>query len=253
MTEFDFAAYIEASTSKDADRWLSFFAEDAEWTEYRYFDPPRAPHRMRGMGEIEPFVRGISASAVELTAGTPIVTDDAAAFSIDCLLPDGRRIYEHVMIEIADGKIARQTDVEAWDPPVGEDELAAASGSSPAVLAVEAWLARYGDAWAARDADAAAGLFSDDALYAWGPFDELRGREAIRDRWALATDSQRGVRFASDVLGETREGVVARWRCLIAAGEGDGEVEIDGVCVVRLDADGRCAEFREWWARRTAP
>jgi hypothetical protein len=30
-------------------------------------------------------------------------------------------------------------------------------------------------------------LFSADALYAWGPFEELRGRNAIRGRWAAAT------------------------------------------------------------------
>jgi hypothetical protein len=38
-----------------------------------------------------------------------------------------------------------------------------------------------------RDRRSLAELFSADALYAWGPFEELRGRNAIRGRWAAAT------------------------------------------------------------------
>ena len=59
----------------------------------------------------------------------------------------------------------------------------------------ERWLAAYGRAWEGRDPDAAAALFSPDALYAWGPYDEIRGREAIGERWAQATADQRDVRF----------------------------------------------------------
>jgi hypothetical protein len=50
--------------------------------------------------------------------------------------------------------------------------------------AVAAWLASYVHAWETYDRQEIAGLFSDDASYAYHPWDEpIRGREAIVDSW----------------------------------------------------------------------
>jgi hypothetical protein len=40
---------------------------------------------------------------------------ERAAFSVEVTLPDGRRVLEHTIIHIENGKIACQVDVEAWD------------------------------------------------------------------------------------------------------------------------------------------
>ena len=37
---FPFAGYRAAFEGKDVERWLGFYAEDAEWIEYRRTDPP---------------------------------------------------------------------------------------------------------------------------------------------------------------------------------------------------------------------
>ena len=111
---------------------------------------------------------------------------------------------------------------------------------------------RYGEAWTARDPDAAAELFGEDAIYAWGPFDELRGRAAIRERWAAATADQRDVRFSAEPIAEGDGLVVARWRCRFAIEGADRGVELDGVFVLRFEAGGLCCELREWWAERPA-
>ena len=48
----------------------------------------------------------------------------------------------------------------------------------------ERWLRRYFDAWASNDPNEVADLFSEDAVYAYGPFrEETRGREAIVRAW----------------------------------------------------------------------
>jgi hypothetical protein len=113
------------------------------------------------------------------------------------------------------------------------------------------WLASYGRAWEARDGVAAAELFSADALYAWGPFDELRGRDAIRERWEQATADQRDVRFRWDVLGAIESTVVARWWCETGGGQdADRRMALDGVFLIELDTEGVCTSFREWWAAR---
>jgi len=55
---FDYDAYRAAFEAKDVARWLAFYAEDAEWVEYRHSDPPRAPNVMRGSGETAPSSNG---------------------------------------------------------------------------------------------------------------------------------------------------------------------------------------------------
>ena len=121
----------------------------------------------------------------------------------------------------------------------------------PELEAARRWLEAYGHAWEERDPDAAAGLFTEDASYAWGPFEEpLRGREAIRGRWAEATEVQRDVRFGSEVLGVVDAGAVARWWCTFAVGE--ASIELEGIFLVALTADERCRDFREWWNERAS-
>jgi uncharacterized protein (TIGR02246 family) len=95
---------------------------------------------------------------------------------------------------------------------------------------IESWLDAYGRAWEARDPEAAARLFTPDATYQWGPFEEpLPGRDAIRQRWAQATEAQKEVRFNYEVLASTEERVIAWWRVsLLRPGEGK-RVRLDGI------------------------
>jgi len=118
--------------------------------------------------------------------------------------------------------------------------------------AAQQWLSAYRRAWEERDPDAAAGLFTENGSYAWGPFEEpMRGRKAIWERWAEVTRHQRDVDFGSEMLGVLRSGAVARWWCSFAV-EGV-RVELEGIFLIALTADGECREFREWWNERTTP
>lgn len=112
------------------------------------------------------------------------------------------------------------------------------------------WLAAYGKAWERRDAQAAAQLFSDDSVYAWGPFDEIHGRNAIRERWAAATENQRDIGFRWEVLGAIGPVVVAHWSCEHGTQGSDRRVSLDGIFLIELGGDGHCTGFREWWAAR---
>lgn len=110
------------------------------------------------------------------------------------------------------------------------------------------WLDAYGAAWERRDADAFAALFADDARYHWTPFqDPQRGPSEIRAAFAAATERQRAPRFAHEVIA-VRGGVGwAKWSCGLTRAETGAPVRIDGILSAKLDADGRCSEFREWW------
>jgi ketosteroid isomerase-like protein len=113
--EFDFHAFKRALEQRDVDRWVEFYADNAEWLEYRPFDPPRTPNRVLGKAAIGELLRHLSAIDMALAVSNEVIACDRAAFRVDVTLGDGKQIIEHVIIEVADGKIVRQVDVEAWD------------------------------------------------------------------------------------------------------------------------------------------
>jgi SnoaL-like domain len=112
---FDFAAYVSALEHKDVSAWSGFFAEQAEWYEYRERNPPRAPNVMRGRAEIRRFLKGVAASPVRLEVSHELVGPARAAYRLTVTFDDGRRIIEHVILEIEGGLIVSEVDVEAWD------------------------------------------------------------------------------------------------------------------------------------------
>jgi ketosteroid isomerase-like protein len=115
-------------------------------------------------------------------------------------------------------------------------------------LDVDAWLAAYGAAWEAHDGAAAAALFTEDATYEWGPFDEpLVGRDAIRERWQAATEDQGTVRFGAQQIGRDGQRAFVRWQVSMHAPDSASPVELDGIFVLDFAADGLCERLQEWW------
>ena len=112
---FDFTSFKRACEERDATTWADFYTDDAEWIEYRHLSPPRAPNVMRGKDVITAFIERVCSQPLLFEIEDEIVGDGRAAFRLIVELAEGRRIIEHIMIYFADGKIARQVDVEAWD------------------------------------------------------------------------------------------------------------------------------------------
>ena len=112
-TGFDFASFKKAFEGKDLDRWLLFYAQEAQWIEYRHISPPRAPNQMIGKQQIAEFLTGVCSADFDITIADEVITADRVAFSVDCAFPDGKHVFEHVIARIEDGKIVRQVDVEA--------------------------------------------------------------------------------------------------------------------------------------------
>jgi uncharacterized protein (TIGR02246 family) len=112
----------------------------------------------------------------------------------------------------------------------------------------ESWLDAYKQAWKGRDPEAAADLFTADANYFETPFEApARGRDGIRDYWSDATRYQEGIEFSYEVLATTENIGIAHWHTKFTSLTSNSTVELDGIFLVGLDADGKCTEFREWW------
>ena len=109
------------------------------------------------------------------------------------------------------------------------------------------WLDAYGKAWEARDADAAGVLFTDDALYQWGPFGrKLRGRPTIREAIADAVEQQENVKFGYEVLSASARGGLVRWWCSFDLPARGMRESNEGIFRIRFDDEGLCRSLEEW-------
>ena len=122
--------------------------------------------------------------------------------------------------------------------------------------AVRRWLERYVEAWRTYDPSAIGRLFAADAVYRYHPWDEgddvARGRVAIVASWLEDTDEP------SSWSASYQPWLVAGDRAFALGVSrfepGDREViarEYHNVFLLRFNAEQRCTEFTELYARGT--
>jgi hypothetical protein len=108
---------------------------------------------------------------------------------------------------------------------------------------VQQWLDRYVDAWRSYDAGAIGELFSDDASYAYHPYDEpLQGRSAIIESWLSERDEPGSWEAHYEVSLLAGDRVIATGETSYAEGR-----VFSNLWQLRFNADGRCAEYVEWY------
>ena len=110
---------------------------------------------------------------------------------------------------------------------------------------VRDWVAAYERAWRAPGTGALAGIFTADARYRQGPYDEpVVGLAAIGDMWEAEREGPDEVfRMTSDVVAADGDTAVLR----VEVSYGDPvRQEYRDLWIVRFAADGRCASFEEW-------
>lgn len=113
---------------------------------------------------------------------------------------------------------------------------------------LERWLAGYLKAWLSNDPADIAALFIEDAEYYTAPFRQpWAGREAIVAGWIGRDDQPGNWDFEHEWLAV--EGDTGVLRGLTSYKE--PQAIYSNIWLIRLNADGRCREFREWWVKRS--
>ncbi len=116
---------------------------------------------------------------------------------------------------------------------------------------VSAWLDAYVHAWKTYDPQAIGALFSDQATYAYDPFNKpVRGRAAIVAFWLEDRDDPGTYDGHYEPIMIEVNRAVTNGRSLYYKQDGSISAEWDNIFVLRFDDEGRCVEYREWYMKR---
>jgi uncharacterized protein (TIGR02246 family) len=114
---------------------------------------------------------------------------------------------------------------------------------------VTTWIHRYLRAWNSNDPADIATLFSDDATYRTEPFAApWRGRDTIVTNWLNRKDEPGQTRFTWHPLALTPDVAIIQGETVYQ----QPPTTYSNLWVIRLDPNGRCSEFTEWWMQHPA-
>jgi ketosteroid isomerase-like protein len=112
---FDFEVLRRAIEGRDAETLLGFYADDAEVITVNRTSTPSSPNVLRGKEAISVYLRDVCGREMTHRVENEVVGEDRVAFQEACEYPDGVRVLGAETLEVRDGKIVRQVNVEAWD------------------------------------------------------------------------------------------------------------------------------------------
>jgi ketosteroid isomerase-like protein len=116
---------------------------------------------------------------------------------------------------------------------------------------VQEWLNGYIAAWASNDADTIGGLFTEDAVYSYRPWQNddvtARGRDAIVAAWLQhEEDPDSWDAHYEPYVVEGNKAVGVGWSRYHAT-DNRPEKTYHNAYLLEFDDDGRCSSFHEFW------
>jgi hypothetical protein len=116
---------------------------------------------------------------------------------------------------------------------------------------VSEWLDRYVRAWESNDGKEIAALFTEGAVYSYGPFSaDVVGREAIARSWLEDPDEPGSWEAEYHPIAIEGHTAIANGRSRYFNADRSLRDEYDNVFLIRFAQDGTCEEFREWFMER---
>jgi ketosteroid isomerase-like protein len=114
---FTMDTFRRGHEERDADLLLDLYAEDAEITVIDQTNPPSHPMVLRGLAEIETYLRDLCSRDMDHVIADEMMAGDHASAMVACRYHDGLRVFAADAFQLGDdGLIHRETIVQAWDP-----------------------------------------------------------------------------------------------------------------------------------------
>ena len=113
--ELDFEALRRAIEQSDGESLKSFYAEEAELYTVNRNTPPSSPNVIRGNEAIAEYIEDVCGRDMTHRVEREVIGQDRIAFNEACEYSDGIKVLGATTLEVRDGKIVQQVNVEAWD------------------------------------------------------------------------------------------------------------------------------------------
>ncbi len=114
QTGFDIDLLKRSFETWDVESLLGLYHEDCEQVEMDDVTPPAAP-RVRHKEDLRRIFENACQAGVRVGLDNPVVGDDRVACTFTCSFDDGRRVVANSILDLRDGQIIRQFDVQARD------------------------------------------------------------------------------------------------------------------------------------------
>jgi ketosteroid isomerase-like protein len=115
ISAFDFESMRQAIENLDADQLVGLYADDAEMLTVNRYTTPSSPKVLKGKEKIAEHLRDVCGRAMTHHVENEVIGEDRVAFNEACEYPDGTRVLVAMTLDIRNGKVTRQVNVEAWD------------------------------------------------------------------------------------------------------------------------------------------
>ena len=112
---FDFESMRQAIENLDADQLVGLYADDAEMLTVNRYTTPSSPKVLKGKEEIAEHLRDVCGRAMTHRVENEVIGENRVAFNEACEYPDGTRVLAAMTLDVRDGKVVHQVNVEAWD------------------------------------------------------------------------------------------------------------------------------------------
>jgi hypothetical protein len=114
-TGFDLSRFCRAVEQRDPQTQVEMYAPDATVTIADRINQPSSPRVLSGTEEIRAWIEDTCGREMSHAVKHSVQDEHGAAFSEACRYADGTNVMCAAVLELADGLIADQTVVQAWD------------------------------------------------------------------------------------------------------------------------------------------
>jgi hypothetical protein len=111
----DFEVLRQAIEGRDAGTLVGLYADDAEVITVNRSTTPSSPNVLHCKEDIGSYLRDVCSREMTHRVENEVLGEGRMAFQEVCEYPDGVRVLGAGTLEVRDGKIVRQVNVEAWD------------------------------------------------------------------------------------------------------------------------------------------
>lgn len=112
---FQFDTLRRAIETSDFQALIGLYAENAEYRIVDRRNTPSRPLELKGKPAIAKYLEDVCGRAMTHKLEDELSDGNKLAYTEACEYPDGTRVFCAAVLEVKNGKIARQTNVQAWD------------------------------------------------------------------------------------------------------------------------------------------